>query len=61
MSAVTGLAFALLFFSNRDLYEKEDYKELARKTFLEHEKFYHPIAVENIRRDLGLESKKSGK
>ena len=39
----------------RLLYKAEDGAELAKKTFLEHKNFYHPIAAQLVKKDLGLE------
>ena len=38
----------------RELYAREESKELAVKTFEEHRKFYHPIAEALIAKDLKL-------
>ncbi|KAF9903836.1 Leukotriene A-4 hydrolase [Lobosporangium transversale] len=38
----------------RSLYLAKNGSELARKTFLEHKSFYHPIAAAMIAKDLGL-------
>ncbi|KAI8147795.1 hypothetical protein BJV82DRAFT_698171 [Fennellomyces sp. T-0311] len=39
----------------RLLYKADDGADLARKTFLDHRKFYHPIAAQLVKKDLGLE------
>lgn len=47
-----SLKFPILFF--RELYSREESKELAVKTFEEHRSFYHPIAAARIAKDLNL-------
>jgi len=46
------LKFLILFF--RELYAREESKELAVKTFQDHRSFYHPIAAAQIAKDLNL-------
>ena len=40
---------------SRELYAKEESKELAVTTFQENRAFYHPIAAAQLAKDLGLE------
>jgi len=46
------LKFLILFF--RELYAREESKELAVKTFEDHRAIYHPIAAAMIAKDLHL-------
>lgn len=46
--------FLVLFCFFRELYAREESKELAVQTFEKHRKFYHPIAEAQLAKDLGL-------
>jgi len=53
MTSVGRMKFCRPLYQN--LYKFAHYKRYAQETFLKHEDFYHPIAAQMIRQDLGLE------
>ena len=48
------LLYVIIFGFFRELYAREESKDLAVKTFEEHRHFYHPIAEAQIAKDLHL-------